>query len=108
MARSTYVWGIDIGKSALKALRCRASSDPKKLEAVACEYIEYPMILTQPEADAPELIRAALEELLSRHDLRNDTVAVAVPGHLGLSKLDRKSTRLNSSHEWISRMPSSA
>ena len=26
----------------------------------------------------------------------------------GLSELDRKSTRLNSSHEWISRMPSSA
>ena len=26
----------------------------------------------------------------------------------GLSPLDRKSTRLNSSHEWISRMPSSA
>ena len=26
----------------------------------------------------------------------------------GLEKIDRKSTRLNSSHEWISRMPSSA
>ena len=25
-----------------------------------------------------------------------------------LERLDRKSTRLNSSHEWISRMPSSA
>ena len=25
-----------------------------------------------------------------------------------VSRLDRKSTRLNSSHEWISRMPSSA
>ena len=25
-----------------------------------------------------------------------------------LEKVDRKSTRLNSSHEWISRMPSSA
>ena len=30
-------------------------------------------------------------------------------GHISLKKLlDRKSTRLNSSHEWISRMPSSA
>ena len=29
--------------------------------------------------------------------------------HLGSeARLDRKSTRLNSSHEWISRMPSSA
>ena len=28
--------------------------------------------------------------------------------HLEGKELDRKSTRLNSSHEWISRMPSSA
>ena len=27
---------------------------------------------------------------------------------MGITVLDRKSTRLNSSHEWISRMPSSA
>ena len=27
---------------------------------------------------------------------------------IGYHRLDRKSTRLNSSHEWISRMPSSA
>ena len=27
---------------------------------------------------------------------------------VALASLDRKSTRLNSSHEWISRMPSSA
>jgi type IV pilus assembly protein PilM len=86
MARSQYVWGIDIGKCALKALRCRAATDPRTLLAEAFEYIEYPMILTQPEADANELIRVALEELLSRHDLRGDTVAVSVPGHLGLSK----------------------
>jgi type IV pilus assembly protein PilM len=86
MARSQYVWGIDIGKCGLKALRCRSGTDPGTLVAEAFEYIEYPMILTQPEADAPELIRNALEELLSRHDLRNDTVAVGVPGHLGLPK----------------------
>jgi len=86
MARVSYVWGIDIGKCALKALRCRTSSQPRKLEAVACEYIEYPKILTQPEADPVELIQAALEQLISRHDLTGDTVAVSVPGNLGLSK----------------------
>ena len=32
----------------------------------------------------------------------------AVPQPDGTYRLDRKSTRLNSSHEWISRMPSSA
>lgn len=86
MARVSYVWGIDIGKCALKALRCRTSNQPRKLEVVACEYIEYPKILTQPEADPVELVQAALEQLVSRHDLKGDTVAVSVPGNLGLSK----------------------
>lgn len=86
MARVSYVWGIDIGKCALKALRCRATANPRKLEAVACEYIEYPKILTQPEADPVELVQAALEQLISRHDLKGDEVAVSVPGNLGLSK----------------------
>ena len=86
MARGSYVWGIDVGKSALKALRCRTSDDPKKLEAVAFEYIEYPMILTQAEADPVELVRSALEQFIGRHDLKGDMVAVSVPGNLGLSK----------------------
>ena len=33
---------------------------------------------------------------------------LAIIGIILLVVLDRKSTRLNSSHEWISRMPSSA
>ena len=37
-----------------------------------------------------------------------DTGPAVVPGAPDRSKLDRKSTRLNSSHEGISRMPSSA
>ena len=86
MASGSYVWGIDIGKCALKALRCRVPTEPRKLEAVACEYIEYPMILTQPEADPVELVQSALEQLISRHDLKGDKVAVSVPGNLGLSK----------------------
>ena len=38
-------------------------------------------------------------------EMKNPTVAGLDPK---LEYVDRKSTRLNSSHEWISRMPSSA
>ena len=87
MARSPYVWGIDIGKCALKAVRCRMSpTDPRKLVAESYDYIEYPMILTQPEADPVELVRAALVDFMGRNDLTGDRVAVAVPGQAGLSK----------------------
>jgi type IV pilus assembly protein PilM len=87
MARSPYAWGIDIGKCGLKALRCQVSpSDPRKLIADTFEYIEYPMMLSQPEADPVELVKAAIEEFLSRHSLEGDRVAVAAPGQSGLSK----------------------
>ena len=41
---------------------------------------------------------------------RESTSKVEISKELNLSMptVDRKSTRLNSSHEWISRMPSSA
>ena len=81
MARSPYVWGIDIGKCALKALRCRVSpTDPRQLVAEGFDYIEYPMILTQPDADPVELVRNALQEFKGRNQLRGDRVAVSVPG----------------------------
>ena len=87
MPASPYVWGIDIGRSSLKALRCRVSpTDPRRLVAEEVECIEYPMMLTQEEANPVELVRAALAELTSRHDLVGDRVAVAAPGQSGLSK----------------------
>ena len=86
MARSPYVWGIDIGKAALKALRCRPGDGPRKLVVDSFDYIEYPQFLSQSEADAPEIVRNALAEFTGRHKLAGDTVAVSVPGQLGLTK----------------------
>lgn len=87
MAASPYVWGIDIGKCSLKALRCRISpTDPRKLVAEAFDVVEYPMMLSQPEADPAELVRAAMAEFVSRNDLEGDRIAVAAPGQAGLAK----------------------
>ena len=86
MARSPYVWGIDIGKCALKAIRCRASGEPTKIIADAFDYVEYPMILSQPEADPTELVHNALVEFVGRNKLDGDRVAVSVPGSSGLAK----------------------
>jgi type IV pilus assembly protein PilM len=87
MAQTASFWGIDIGKCSLKALRCRISpTDPRKLVAEAFDCIEYPQMLSQPEADAPELVRAALAEFVSRNDLAGSRVAVSAPGQAGLAK----------------------
>jgi type IV pilus assembly protein PilM len=87
MAKSDAVWGIDIGQCALKALRCRPhEKDDKRMVVEAFDYIEYPKILTQPEANRDELIREALEQFVSRNDLAGERVAIAVPGQSGLAR----------------------
>jgi type IV pilus assembly protein PilM len=86
MAKSDAVWGIDVGQSALKALKCRLHHDGKRLVAEAFDFIEYPKILSQPDADPVELVSDAVEQLLSRNDLKNDKVAISVSGQSGLAR----------------------
>ncbi len=87
MAKTSAVWGIDIGQCALKALRARPhEKDDNRLVVEAFDYIEYPKILTQPEANREELIRDALQQFVSRNDLEGDAVAIAVPGQSGLAR----------------------
>ncbi|MEO8495772.1 MAG: type IV pilus assembly protein PilM, partial [Planctomycetota bacterium] len=79
-------WGIDIGQCAIKALRCTVEGD--QIVADAFDYIEYPKILSQPEAEPEQLIKEALETFLSRNEIsrRDDKVAISVPGQSGLTK----------------------
>ena len=65
MASSQAVWGIEIGQSALKALRCAIVDG--EVTATAFDYIEYPKILSQPEAVPEELIADAMIQLLERN-----------------------------------------
>ncbi len=84
MASKSSVWGIEIGQSALEALRC--SLQDGEIVADAFDYIEYPKILSQPEAVADELIAGAIEQLLERNDAFNEKICISVPGQSGLAK----------------------
>ncbi len=84
MAKNLGVWGIEIGQSALKALHC--SMQDGEIVADAFDYIEYPKILSQPEADADELVADALAQLLERNESFNDKICISVPGQSGLAK----------------------
>ncbi len=61
MAKTGAVWGIDLGQCALKALRCRAGDTPDTIVAEGFDYVEYPKMLGQPDANPAELIKEALE-----------------------------------------------
>ncbi|MEM9645341.1 MAG: pilus assembly protein PilM, partial [Planctomycetota bacterium] len=84
MAGSGSVWGIEIGQSALKALRCSKVGDD--IVAEAFDYIEYPKILSQPDADAEALVADAIGQLIERNDADVGKVCISVPGQSGLAK----------------------
>ena len=78
------VWGIDLGQSALKAMRLELVDG--EVRATSFDYVEHPKILSQPDADPDQLTREALEQFLSRNNLRGDMVVISVPGQSGLAR----------------------
>lgn len=84
MAAKFGFWGIDVGQSAVKAVRLELVDGQPK--ATAFDYIEHPKILSQPDADPEQLTREALETFLGRNSLRGDRVAISVPGQSGLAR----------------------
>src|SRR6266446_6000374 len=78
------VWGIDLGQGALKAIRLQAVGG--EVVATAFDYIEHPKILSQPDADPDQLTREALEQFLSRNQIKGDVVVIGVPGQTGLAR----------------------
>jgi type IV pilus assembly protein PilM len=86
MAENQGVWGIDIGQAGLKAIRLRYAEAAKQAIAVAFDYVPHPKILSQPDAVPEELIAQALQTFLSRNDLKNDRVAISVPGQTALAR----------------------
>ncbi len=83
-AHQSGVWGIDLGQCALKAVRLQNKDG--QIVATAFDFIEYPKILSQPDADPDQLTREALEQFLSRNQLKGDMVAISVPGQSGLAR----------------------
>ncbi len=86
MAKIPPVWALDIGQAALKALKLVPGPDPQHVVAEAFDFVEYPKILSQPDADPEALVREALQTFLERNDLKGCKVAIAVAGQAGLVK----------------------
>jgi len=79
MAASNMAWGIDIGQSALKAVKVR-KEEGGALIVDAVEVIDHPKLLSQEDADARMLVQSSLEQFLARADVAGTPVAVSVLG----------------------------
>lgn len=86
MAETQAAWGIDIGQSALKAIKLRYLDDADKAVAVAFDYVPYPKILSQPDAIPDELVAQAMQTFLSRNEVAGDLIAISVPGQSALAR----------------------
>jgi len=86
MAKKQTVWGIDIGNTSLKALRCSLAEEPGKVEALACDFIEHSKVLSQPGTDAADVLAETLQTFLSRNVTKGDRVAISVSGQNTISR----------------------
>src|SRR5439155_11099223 len=83
MANYQAVWAIGVGQAALKALKLVPGEGPDQVVAEAFDFVEYPKILSQPDAEPEELVREAMTTFLERNDLKGCRVAIGVPGQSG-------------------------
>jgi type IV pilus assembly protein PilM len=86
MPKTEAVWCLDVGNASLKALKCAPGDRIDQIRVEAFDYIEYPKLLTQPGAEAQEILADALKQLVSRNNLRRQRVAISVPGQSGLAR----------------------
>ncbi|MDR0522676.1 MAG: pilus assembly protein PilM [Planctomycetaceae bacterium] len=86
MPKKQTVWGIDVGNSSLKALRCTLSDEPGKVEALACDFIEHSKVLTQPGTNPAETFAETLQTFLSRNTVIGDRIAISVSGQNTISR----------------------
>jgi len=96
MAKNQTVWGIDIGNTSLKALRCTlaegagtegtGAEGTRKIEALACDFIEHSKVLSLPGTDVPEVMAETLQMFLSRNTTQGDRVAISVSGQNTISR----------------------
>jgi len=86
MAENRAAWGIDIGQSALKAIKLSYQDDTGKAVAEAFDYVPYPKILSQPDAIPDELVAQAMQTFLTRNDVTGDLIAISVPGQSALAR----------------------
>ena len=84
MAKNEIVWGIDVGNTSLKALRCRAGSEPGTVEVLGFDFIEHSKVMSQPGADASEILAESLALFLSRNNIKGEKIAIAVSGQSAL------------------------
>ncbi len=87
MAAPKEAWGVEIGQSALKAVKLRELGD--RVEAVDVVFMPHAKILSRAEENTAELVRAALSRFVAEHPIGKTPVIISVPGHHTLARFTK-------------------
>lgn len=83
---SNEVWGIDIGKSSIKALKMKKVKN--QLEIIGIEIVEFEQAGSEAdEGNREEQIRQALTEFQARSKIKKEKVYVSIPGQATFNRL---------------------
>ena len=84
MPSSTVCWGIELGSSAVKALKLIRDGDGVSVADFA--YIPHKRPLSDPDVDEQDAMRVALGTLVTQKDLSKASIAISVPGHSSFAR----------------------
>lgn len=84
MASSQVAWGLDIGATALKAIKLRRDGDRAVVEAF--DVIEHDKFLSEPDVDRDGIIRTTLQKFIDRNNPKRDTLIIGAPGSKTFAK----------------------
>ncbi len=90
MAGEKMVWGIDVGQTALKALKLQLDGDI--VEAVAFDIVEHAKPLNPTERGGEALVEAltaAIETLMSRNEMAGNPCVIGVPGYQAFTRFTK-------------------
>jgi type IV pilus assembly protein PilM len=84
MAKRSDAWGIEVGAYAVKAVRLVRTGAEVRL----ADYVILPFkkVLTTPDINVEDEIKAKLEELKAQKELRKSKIVISVPGHMAFAR----------------------
>lgn len=88
MASTNICWGIEVGASAVKALKLERTGDTE-VRVLDFAVVPHPRVLSTPGTDAAEVIRVSLGALAGQVDLTKSLLAVSVPGHSSFARFTK-------------------
>ncbi len=78
MPSTQTAWGIDVGTTALKAIKVRREGEKVILEAM--EVVDHSAYLSEPDVDRKEIVRESVAKFIEKHPLRGERVFISASG----------------------------